>query len=384
MPDAATATRTDPIPLAQALIRCASVTPTEGGALGVLEDALKPLGFVCRRMTFGDVDNLFAVRGSGAPHFMFAGHTDVVPVGDKAAWSVDPFGAVIQDGKLMGRGACDMKAAIAAFVAALPPAQARGTVSLLITGDEEGPAINGTIKMLETLAAEGVKFDHALVGEPTSDKSFGDMIKNGRRGSLNALIRVDGVQGHVAYPEKTLNPVPILMDLLNVYRARKLDDGAPGFDPSNLEVTTIDVGNTAHNVIPAHASAKFNIRFNPAHTGADLLAWIEAERAAMEAKHPGATIRINARASGEAFYSAPGPFTDLLLGAVKEVIGRPSALSTSGGTSDARFIQAYCPVAELGVINDMAHKVDEWASVDDIRALSAIYAKVIEGYFAKF
>jgi succinyl-diaminopimelate desuccinylase len=384
MLDAATPTRIDPIPLAQALIRCASVTPLDDGALAVLEDALKPLGFVCRRMKFGEVDNLFAVRGSGAPHLMFAGHTDVVPVGDAASWSVDPFAAVIREGALVGRGACDMKGAIASFVAALPGTQPRGTLSLLITGDEEGPGVDGTKRVLEELAKEGVKFDHSLVGEPTSDQNFGDMIKNGRRGSLNAVVRVEGVQGHVAYPEKNLNPVPIIMDLLDALRARKLDDGAPGFDPSNLEVTTIDVGNAAHNVIPAHAVAKFNIRFNSAHTGASLLAWIEQERAKIAAQHPRAKISVDARATGEAFYSPPGAFTDLLLSATESVTGRRPVLSASGGTSDARFIHAYCPVAEFGVLNDMAHKVDEYASVDDLRALAAIYAKVIEGYFAKF
>lgn len=384
MLDVAAAARLDPIPLAQALIRCASVTPEDAGALGVLEEALKPLGFVCRRMKFGEVDNLFATRGSGAPHLMFAGHTDVVPVGDAASWSVDPFAATIREGALVGRGACDMKGAIAAFVAALPPAQQRGTISLLITGDEEGPAIHGTKPVLEALAQEGVRFDHCLVGEPTSDQSFGDIIKNGRRGSLNAVVRVDGVQGHVAYPEKTLNPVPILMDLLDALRAKTLDNGAPGFDPSNLEVTTIDVGNPAHNVIAAHAAAKFNIRFNSNHTGESLLAWIESERAAIAGKHPRARISIEARATGEAFYSPPGAFTDLLLAAVESVTGRKPALSTSGGTSDARFIHAYCPVAEFGVLNDMAHKVDEFTMVDDLRALAAIYAKVIEDYFAKF
>jgi succinyl-diaminopimelate desuccinylase len=361
------------------------VTPADAGCLDVLEGALKPLGFACRRMPFGDVDNLFAVRGAGAPHLMFAGHTDVVPVGDAAAWTADPFGAIVRDGNLIGRGAVDMKTEIAAFVAAVEATMpARGTISLLITGDEEGASINGTIKVIEQLAREGVKFDHCLIGEPSSDKHFADTIKNGRRGSLNGVVTVEGVQGHVAYPNKTLNPVPIVMDFLARLRARKLDDGAPGFDPSNLEITTIDVGNPAHNVIAARASAKFNIRYNSAHTGDALLAWIESERAAAQALHPRATISVNARSSGEAFYCEPGAFTDLLQAACAAVTGRKPVLSTSGGTSDGRFIQAYCPVAELGLLNDMAHKVDEFASVDDIRALAAIYANVIEGYFAKF
>jgi succinyl-diaminopimelate desuccinylase len=385
MPDATAALRADPLPLAQALMRCASITPADAGALGVLEAALTPLGFACRRMPFGDVDNLFATRGAGAPHLLFAGHTDVVPVGDAAAWTADPFAAAVREGVLIGRGAVDMKTAIAAFVAAVEKTTpARGTISLLITGDEEGASINGTVKAIEQLAREGVRFDHCLIGEPSSDKRFADTIKNGRRGSLNGAVTVEGVQGHVAYPNKTVNPVPILMDFLDRLRARKLDDGAPGFDPSNLEITTIDVGNPAHNVIAARASAKFNIRFNSAHSGESLLAWIESERAAIAARHPRARIEIAARATGEAFYCAPGPFTDLLAAACAEVTGRAPQLSTSGGTSDGRFICHYCPVAELGLLNDMAHKVDEAAPVEDIRALAAIYAEAIERYFAVF
>jgi succinyl-diaminopimelate desuccinylase len=385
MPDAAPVLTVDPLQLAQTLMRCASVTPADSGAMDALEAALKPLGFACRRMKFGEIENLFATRGAGAPHFVFAGHTDVVPVGDRAAWSVDPFAAEIRDGKLFGRGAVDMKAAIACFVAALAEAApTRGTISLLITGDEEGPAIDGTKKALEALGAEGVRFDHCLVGEPTSDIAFADKIKNGRRGSHNAVVTVEGVQGHVAYPDKSLNPVPILMDLLDIWRARRLDEGAPGFDPSNLEITSIDVGGGAHNVISARATAKLNIRFNPRHTGAELRAWLERERAAVQSRHPRARIDIAAQVTGEAFYSAPGPFTDLLQAACAEATGRRPVLSTSGGTSDARFIQAYCPVAELGLLNDMAHKVDECAPVEEIRALTAIYAKIIAGYFARF
>ena len=378
----ASSLRADPIPLAQALMRCASIAPADAGAIGVLEDALKTLGFTCRRMKFGEIENLYASRGSGTPHLMFAGHTDVVPVGDVSGWSVDPFGAVIREGALVGRGAVDMKAAIAAFVAGVEAAApARGTISLLITGDEEGPATDGTIKVIEALAAEGVKFDHCLIGEPSSDLKFPDMIKNGRRGSLNAVVTVDGVQGHVAYPEKSLNPVPILMDLLDVLRTRKLDDGAPGFQPSNLEITSIDVGGGAHNVINARATAKFNIRFNSAHSGAKLLDWIEQERAKIAALHPRARVAVDARATGEPFYCAPGPFTDILQDACEAVTGTRPVLSTHGGTSDGRFIQKYCPVAELGLINEMAHKVDEFAMVDDVHKLAAIYAHVISAYF---
>jgi succinyl-diaminopimelate desuccinylase len=385
MPDAVAALAADPLDLARTLMRCASVTPADAGAIGALEAALAPLGFRCRRMRFGEIENLFASRGTGAPHFVFAGHTDVVPVGDRAAWSVDPFAAEIRDGKLIGRGAVDMKAAIACFVAAVADtAPTRGTISMLITGDEEGPAIDGTRRALEALAAEGVKFDHCLVGEPTSDAVFADMIKNGRRGSLNAVVTVEGVQGHVAYPHKSVNPVPILLDLLAAFRSRRLDDGAPGFDPSNLEITSIDVGGGAHNVISARAAAKLNIRFNPRHTGAALRAWLETERAAAQARHPRARIDIAAQVTGEAFYSPPGPFTDLLQGACAAATGRTPTLSTSGGTSDARFIQAYCPVAEFGLLNDMAHKVDESAPIAEIRALAAIYAAIIKGYFERF
>jgi succinyl-diaminopimelate desuccinylase len=309
-----------------------------------------------------------------------------VPIGDAAAWTVDPFAAVIRDGQLVARGACDMKGSIAAFIAAIAatPAPAKGAISLLITGDEEGPSVDGTVKVLEVLAREGETFSHALVGEPTSTDALGDTIKNGRRGSINCVIEVFGKQGHVAYPHLSLNPVGVLLDLLTELRAHKLDDGAPGFDPSHLEITSIDVGDGAHNVIPAKAKAKLNIRFNSNHSGASLAAWIEQTAARVAAKYPGSRIETKPQSSGEAFYSAPGMFTDLLQGAVKKVTGRAPDLSTTGGTSDARFIHKHCPVAELGLLNYPAHKVDESASVEDIEKLTRIYAMILSDYFAKF
>jgi succinyl-diaminopimelate desuccinylase len=376
----------DPVPLAQALIRCASVTPADAGALDVLEAVLKPLGFACRRMTFGAVGNLYAKRGQGRPHLCFAGHTDVVPPGDATSWRADPFAARIVEDKLIGRGAADMKGAIAAFAAALgaTPQPPKGAISLLITGDEEGPAVDGTKRVLDTLTAEGEHFDHCLVGEPTSGARLADTVKTGRRGSYNAVIIVEGKQGHVAYPELALNPVNVLLDLVADLRAWRLDEGAQGFDPSHLEVTSIDVGDGPHNMIPAQARAKFNIRFNANHTGASLRAALEERRAAAAARAPGARITLEGRATGEAFYSTPGAFAALVLDAAEALTGRRPALSTSGGTSDARFIQALCPVVELGLSNDTAHKVDEFVPVEDVRTLARIYAKIIEDYFARF
>ncbi|NWG52357.1 MAG: succinyl-diaminopimelate desuccinylase [Hydrogenophilaceae bacterium] len=376
----------DPIPLAQALIRCASVTPADAGAQDVLAAALERLGFAITRRRFGEVDNLFAKIGDGRPHLLFAGHTDVVPVGDAGAWSVDPFAAEVRDGMLMGRGAADMKAAIAAMVAGVEThlsvhGTPKGAISFLITGDEEGPAIDGTVKMLTELAAQGERFDHCLVGEPTAVSRVADTLKNGRRGSLNAVITVEGVQGHVAYPADSKNPVGALLDLLAALRARRLDDGAPGFQPSNLEVTTIDVGNAAHNVIPARASAKLNIRFNTAHDGQDLKRWIEHEAARVAGAH-GVTIETKIAVTGRAFYTEPERFIALVAGAAAAVTGYPAQLSTSGGTSDARYIKDYCPCAEIGLSNATAHKVDERAPVEEVRTLARIYARVLAEYFA--
>lgn len=377
----------DPLPLAQALMRRRSVTPVDDGVLTVLSQALEQLGFRLMRRRFGEVENLYARLGEAAPNFCFAGHLDVVPVGDAAAWTCDPFGAEVRDGWLTGRGAADMKAAIAAMVAGVqtylddegaPP----GSISFLITLDEEGPGIDGTRRLLEAITAEGEKIDHCIVGEPSSLDLVGDTIKNGRRGSLNAVVTVEGRQGHVAYPKLALNPINVLLDVAHHLRRRILDSGAPGFDASNLEITTIDVGNAPHNVIPARATAKFNIRFNTSHTGEELLAWIEEcrERAARYAK--GATVTIDARVSALPFYTTPGPFTELLAEAVRDATGRTPTLSTTGGTSDARFIKDYCPVAELGLQNATAHMVDERVRVDDVRDLAKVYAAVLKRYFA--
>jgi succinyl-diaminopimelate desuccinylase len=386
MPDTAAASFVDPVPLAQALLRCPSITPVDAGVLDVLTAALTPLGFECRRMKFDDTENLYAKRGSGTPHLMYAGHTDVVPPGDLSAWSVDPFAADIADGKLVARGTVDMKGSIAAFIAAVAslPKQDHGAISLLIAGDEEGVAINGTIKVLDALEAEGETWSHALVGEPSSAEVLGDMIKNGRRGSFNCAIDVFGKQGHVAYPHLSLNPVPVLLDVLQKLRSRELDNGSPGFDPSHLEITSIDVGDSAFNVIPAKARAKLNVRFNPNHTGQQMLDWVNATTAEVAARYPGARIEVHGRATGEAFYSNPGPFTDLLLKATQSATGRNTILSTTGGTSDARFIHNHCPVAELGLVNQMAHKVDEFVTLDELRTLTRLYARVVEDYFKTF
>lgn len=377
-------TLTDPIPLAQALMRCPSVTPVEAGAMDVAEQALRGLGFRTRRMKFGTVDNLYARLGAAQPNFCFAGHLDVVPPGE--GWVSDPFAAEIRDGNLYGRGAADMKTAIAAMIAATQNYLARrvapnGSISFLLTCDEEGPAIDGTKAVLEALAAEGETLDHCLVGEPTSEERVGDVIKNGRRGSLNVVIAMDGKQGHVAYPHRAINPVTALIETLAALQAHKLDDGAPGFDPSNLEVTSVDVGNGAHNVIPQRASAKLNIRFNMHHTGEALFAWIKqtAEAAAARA---GASVSFTIASQSVPFYTTPGPFTDLLVEAVRESFGIAPALTTTGGTSDARYIRNYAQVAELGLRNATAHMVDEHCAVEDVRTLARCYEAVLRRYFS--
>jgi succinyl-diaminopimelate desuccinylase len=372
----------DALELARALIRCPSVTPADAGCMDLLEQTLTPLGFTCRRMRFGEIENLYARRGDAGPNLCFAGHTDVVPVGDAAAWSRDPFGAEVEDGVLHGRGSADMKTAIAAWIAATAAAEPTGSLSLLITGDEEGPAIDGTRRVVEALQAEGERIDACVVGEPSSAETLGDMIKVGRRGSLNAWITVEGVQGHVAYPHRAANPVPVLIRLLARLQERVLDDGFPEFQPSNLEVVTVDVANPATNVIPAEARARLNIRFNPAHRGADLAAWIEAECAAAGDGFAG-RVSVRPVISGEAFLTEPGPFTAVVAGAVEDVLGRAPELSTTGGTSDARFIRALCPVVELGLVGKTIHQVDERVDVADVLALQRVYGRVIERFFAQ-
>jgi succinyl-diaminopimelate desuccinylase len=370
----------DPLPLAQALMRCRSVTPADDGALDTLGAALEMLGFQVQRHRFGEVDNLYAKRGAGGRNFCFAGHVDVVPPGN--GWRNDPFDPQVRDGWLIGRGAADMKAAIAAMVTAAARVRPdAGVISFLITGDEEGPAVNGTVKLLEAITAAGETLDACLVGEPTSVDALGDTIKNGRRGSLNAVVRVRGKQGHVAYPALALNPLGPLLDFLAMLRHRMLDSGAPGFDASNLEVTTVDVGNGAHNVIPAAATAKFNIRFNTHHSGASLVEWIETCRARCARLYPAAEILVETRVTGEPFFTPPGDLTALAAAAAQQA-GAAGALSTSGGTSDARFIRAYCPVVELGLQNATAHMVDERVRVEDVRTLADIYTDLLTRYFS--
>ena len=377
----------DAIDLTKELIRRPSVTPADAGAMDVVERTLAGLGFSCRRMKFGEIENLYARYGTARPNLCFAGHTDVVPVGDAAAWTQGAFDAEVVDGVLIGRGAVDMKSAIAAFAAASAKAiaagQVSGSLSFLITGDEEGVATHGTRMVVEALIIEDEIIDHCVVGEPTSSQAFGDMIKVGRRGSINVEIAVQGVQGHVAYPHRAANPVPVLLRLLLRLQDRRLDDGFPEFQPSNLEITQIDVPNTASNVIPGTARARLNIRFNPHHTGADLARWIEIE-AFEAARDFGGTITVAPQISGEAFLTEPGPFTDLVATAVYETAGREPELSTSGGTSDARFIRALCPVVELGLVGTTMHQVDERAPVSEILQLQATYERLIERYFAAF
>ncbi|MEI7573534.1 MAG: succinyl-diaminopimelate desuccinylase [Phenylobacterium sp.] len=375
----------DAVELTRELIRRPSVTPADAGAMDVVEQVLAGLGFACRRMRFGEIENLYARIGTARPNLCFAGHTDVVPVGDVAAWSREAFAADIVDGVLIGRGAVDMKSAIAAFAAAAASALAEGAVtgslSFLITGDEEGVALDGTKRVVETLKAEGEILDHCIVGEPTSAESFGDMVKIGRRGSINVGVRVEGIQGHVAYPHRAANPVSVLIRLLAALEARVLDEGYADFQPSNLEVTTVDVGNPTTNLIPAVATARLNIRFNPAHRGADLAAWVQAEADRAAEGFPG-TITLTPAISGEAFLTEQGPFTELVAGAVEAVSGQRPDLSTTGGTSDARFLRDLCPVVELGLVGRTMHAVDERAPVEEIRRLQSVYETLIRRYFA--
>ena len=366
----------DPVAFAQQLIRCPSITPARGEVFDLLESALEPLGFTVHRWILGEppdgpTENMVAVRGSGSPHFGFAGHLDVVPAGE--GWSADPFAAEIADGTLVGRGANDMKSAIAAFVAALSSVeQSAGTVSLLITGDEEGYSTYGTPRIIDWLNERQIRPDMILIGEPTSVDRLGDTVKIGRRGSVNIWIDVPGVQGHVAYPHRTTNPIPPIARVIAALDSLHLDDGTEAFPPSNLEFTGIDTPTHASNVIPGAATAQLNIRFNNLHRGADLVKMIEeiAEREA-----PGAKVR--ARISGEAFLTPPGPLYDVVVEAIEEETGITPELSTSGGTSDGRFLIQLCPVVDFGLPNSTMHKVGECASVEDIHALSRIYERIL-------
>ena len=365
----------DPVALAQDLIRCKSVTPADGGAQDVLAVALEGLGFTVWRLPFGTTPNLFARRGSGASHLCFAGHTDVVPPGE--GWFSGPFDADIRDGQLIGRGAVDMKGAIAAFIAAIPePVLGDGpSISLLITGDEEGPATDGTVRVLDWMAANGHIPDFCLVGEPTNPEHLGDVIKIGRRGSLNAVVTVHGTQGHVAYPHKADNPLHRLVRALDALTSAPLDAGSDWFEPSSLQITSIDVGNTATNVIPATATARLNIRFNDLHTGARLEAWLRATLARHAER-----FDLQVSISGESFLTAPGPRVAALQAAIAQATGRMPRLDTGGGTSDARFIARFCPVAEFGLVGATMHQVDEQVPVAELRALTDAYRAVIASF----
>jgi succinyl-diaminopimelate desuccinylase len=377
----------DPVALAQALIRCRSVTPEDGGALGVVEAALTPLGFVCRRLRFAapgtaPIDNLYARLGDSSPNFCFAGHTDVVPTGDLKLWRYDPFAGEIRDGVLYGRGAADMKSAIAAFIAAAARhGRPKGSISLLITGDEEGPSINGTKAMLDWLSGQGERLDHCLVGEPTSSARSGDTIKIGRRGSMQIRLAVRGVQGHTAYPQNALNPIPILAELVTRLAAVSLDTGTEHFEPSTLVFTTFDVGNPASNVSPAEARASCNIRFNDLHTAASLQRRVETIAGGV-ARELGGEIAVDANSGAVAFLTPPGTFVTLVSDAITRITNIRPELSTGGGTSDARFIKDHCPVAEVGLPGASMHKIDEAAPVDEIRRLTDIYAAVLDSYFS--
>ena len=378
---------TDPVALLQALIRCPSVTPVDEGALGVLEDVLKPMGFACERMPFTDtntpdVDNLYARLGTEGAPLCFAGHTDVVPPGDVEAWSHPPFAADIVGDVMIGRGAVDMKGAIAAFAAACgryleeKGAPKKGSIAFIITGDEEGPSVNGTKKMLQQLAGRGEELGACIVGEPTNPNTLGEMLKIGRRGSLNGLLRVDGVQGHVAYPAQANNPIHPLIRMMHAITVEPLDEGSEHFQPTSLQFTSVDVDNPTTNLIPAAATARFNVRFNELHTSADVEAWVRERLDKVEFPYD-----LQITVSGESFLTPPGKLSDLLSAATKAETNREPELSTTGGTSDARFIKDYCPVIEFGLISDWAHKVDEQVRLDELEGLTRIYRRFLDTWF---
>ena len=380
------------VSLARDLLRCPSVTPAEGGALALLEARLEAAGFTVSRMVFRDdntpdVENLFATIGSGAPHFVFAGHTDVVPAGDQDAWAHPPFSGEIVDGVLYGRGAVDMKGGIAAFAAAALDFVAAhdgklpGTLSFLITGDEEGPAINGTVKLLDWAKAQGHEFDACIVGEPTNPDALGDAIKVGRRGSLTGTVTVTGVQGHVAYPHLAKNPVPDLLALLGALQALTLDEGNERFQPSNLEITTIDIGNTATNVIPRQAQARFNVRFNDIWSVESLRTKLRQALSDVSGLSCDWSLDF-APDSSDSFLTHDAALIDALSEAVEAETGRRPELSTGGGTSDARFIKNYCPVVEFGLVGQTMHKIDERVATADLDRLAAIYRRFLDSYFS--
>jgi succinyl-diaminopimelate desuccinylase len=382
---------TDALSIARDLLRCPSVTPADAGALGVLETLLGNAGFEVHRVTFSepgaaDIDNLYARIGASAPHITFAGHTDVVPPGDEARWTRGAFSGDVQDNMLYGRGAVDMKGGIACSVAAVldylaaHDGQPKGSISFLITGDEEAAAVNGTVKLLQWVAARGETFDHCVLGEPSNVEAIGDTIKIGRRGSQSGTLIVDGVQGHVAYPHRAANPVPDIAALIVALSNEPLDHGNAAFQPSNLEFTSVDVGNTSSNVIPAQARARFNIRFNDRHTQASLRELVDGRLA----RACGNRIRAHIvwePSNADAFVTKPGAFTDLVIAAIAEVTSRKPELNTGGGTSDARFIYRYCPVIEFGLVGQTMHQIDERTPVADLETLTRIYRGVLDRYF---
>ena len=382
---------TDALSLTRDLVRCPSVTPADAGALGVLQTTLSAAGFAVQRVTFSetgtpDIDNLYARIGTGAPHITFAGHTDVVPPGDVKAWSLQPFAGEVKNGFLYGRGAVDMKGGIACAVAAALDylkangGKPRGSISFLITGDEESVAVNGTIKLLKWTAERGEKFDHCILGEPSNVQELGDCIKIGRRGSQNAVLIVDGTQGHVAYPQRADNPIRGIVRLIAALNAEALDAGTEHFQPSNLEFTSVDVGNETVNLIPGQVRARFNIRYNDCHTNASLRALVEQRVA--QAAGDKVRWRIDwAPSNVDVFRTAPGPFTDLVVAAIEQVTGRRPDLNTLGGTSDARFIAQYCPVIEFGLVGQTMHAIDERVALSDLERLTKIYRLALERYF---
>jgi succinyl-diaminopimelate desuccinylase len=383
----------DPVAIARDLISCPSVTPAEGGALAYIEKVLQGAGFNVQRVTFEEagadpVENLYARIGTAAPHLMLTGHTDVVPPGDEAKWTHPPFASEVADGVLFGRGAVDMKGSIACKIAAALDylggngGRPKGSLSFLITGDEEGIAVNGTVKLLKWAAERGEKFDHAILGEPTNPEKLGDMMKIGRRGSQNGTLVVTGTQGHVAYPELADNPVRHIAALMVAINAEPIDNGTAHFGASNLEFTSIDVGNKTVNLIPAEARARFNIRFNDTRTREELRKLIEARAA----KAAAGEVRWHIEwepSNADVFLTPPGPFVELVSSAIREVTGLTPKLSTTGGTSDARFIKDYCPVIEFGLLSQQMHKIDEHVATDDLVALTAIYRRILERYFAQ-
>ena len=377
---------TDPVDLTARLIRCPSVTPEEGGALELLADMLEGGGFTCRRVDRNGIANLYARWGSHGPVLGFNGHTDVVPVGDARAWKHDPFGAEIVDGVMYGRGATDMKSGVAAFAAAALDFVARtppdGSIVLAITGDEEGDGVDGTAAILDWMEAQGERMDHCLVGEPTCPERMGEMIKIGRRGSMTAFFTITGRQGHSAYPHRALNPLPAMARLMDRLASRQLDEGTEHFDASTLAITTIDTGNPATNVIPAQCRATVNIRFNDAHSSTSLSEWLRDEVDRIKQEF-GVGAEMLVKVSGESFLTAPCDFSDLVATAVKAETGIAPMLSTSGGTSDARFVKDHCPVVEFGLVGKTMHQVDECVPVEQIRQLKEIYLRIIRGYFAQ-